>query len=208
MLPPNAQFLIEDVEDTWTFRKNEFDLIHTRIANGWAIRDWPQFLQQCMTHLKPGGYIECQDYDFMARSDDGTLDPDGAIVRWCSLMNEAAENAEEHPFTGRFTGQELEKYMIDAGFEDVTVIDLKLPIGLWPADKRLKSAGALALAAMLEGLQGLSFALFTRSLKWKPEEVEVFAAQVRNDWRQRSVHSYWPIFVVYGKKPELPRSAD
>lgn len=144
-------------------------------------------------HLKPGGYVECQEFDFMAQSDDNSLAPDGAIVKWCRLMNEGAENVEEHPFRTGFAGHELEQNMKDVGFEEVTVKEFKLPIGLWPEEKRLKNAGALSLAAMREGLQGISSADFTRSLKWTAEEVEILVAQVRNEWRQKAVHSYWPM---------------
>ncbi len=71
------------------------------------------------------------------------------------------------------------------------------------------------------GASGLSLALFTRALGWKPEEVEACAAKVRSDMKNRSMHGYWPMYalrcplllvangsnlgcryVVYGQKPE------
>jgi hypothetical protein len=44
-------------------------------------------------------------------------------------------------------------------------------------------------------------ALFTRALGWTAEEVEVFLVGVRNDMKNPSVHGWWPIYVVYGRKP-------
>lgn len=42
----------------------------------------------------------------------------------------------------------------------------------------------------LEGLEGFTMAPFTRVLGWKPEEVTVFIAQVRQESLKRSMHGY------------------
>jgi hypothetical protein len=44
---------------------------------------------------------------------------------------------------------------------------------------------------MINGLEGLSIALFTRILGWSIEEVQVLLAHVRKEMLQRSVHAYW-----------------
>ncbi len=41
-----------------------------------------------------------------------------------------------------------------------------------------------------EGLKGLTIGLFTRSLQWQLEEVEVFLAKMRGELKDRSIHSY------------------
>lgn len=41
------------------------------------------------------------------------------------------------------------------------------------------------------GASGLSMALFTRALGWRPEEVEVFLVDVRKQMKDRSIHAYW-----------------
>ena len=51
------------------------------------------------------------------------------------------------------------------------------------------------------GASGLSLALFTRALGWTPEEVEVFLVDVRKDMKNKNIHGWWPIHVVYGRKP-------
>ncbi|KAH8778921.1 S-adenosyl-L-methionine-dependent methyltransferase [Hyaloscypha finlandica] len=198
-VPPNVQFEIHDcTEYPWTFPDNSIDLIHTRITNGFAVRDWKAFFQECYKAIKPGGWIESQEFDLMAFSDDKTLPSDCAVVKWCTLMNEGGLKAG---FDLRLNSETIRIAMEAAGFKEITVLDLKLPIGLWPADPRLREAGKFGLGAMLQGLQGISLATFTRFLGWQVEEMEVLLAQVRSEWRQRRVHSYWPIFVVYGRKP-------
>ncbi|KAN0095936.1 S-adenosyl-L-methionine-dependent methyltransferase [Hyaloscypha variabilis] len=198
-VPPNVQFEIHDcTEYPWTFPENSIDLVHTRITNGFAVRDWKAFYDESYKTIKPGGWIESQEFDLMAFSDDKTLPSDSAVVKWCKLMNEGGLKAG---FDLRLTSETLRAAMEEAGFKEITVLEFKLPIGLWPADPRLREAGKFGLAAMLQGLQGISLATFTRLLGWQVEEMEVLLAQVRSEWRRRRVHSYWPIFVVYGRKP-------
>lgn len=69
---------------------------------------------------------------------------------------------------------------------------IKVPIGQWPRDKRLKEAGGLKLLAMLEGLMSLSVAVFTRCLGWQPAEVEVMMAKIRKEFCSRKAHLWWP----------------
>lgn len=43
-VPPNVQFQIDDLEESWTFSFN-FDYIHVLMMTG-AFRDWPAFYRQ------------------------------------------------------------------------------------------------------------------------------------------------------------------
>jgi hypothetical protein len=81
--------------------------------------------------------------------------------------------------------------MIDAGFVDVEEHILKLPVGPWPKDKRLKNVGLFEMVNMDEGLESLSLMLFTRALKWTREEVLMFLMDVRKATKDKSIHSYY-----------------
>jgi hypothetical protein len=83
--------------------------------------------------------------------------------------------------------------MEEAGFKVITALDLKLLIEIWPIDLRLREAGNFSFGSMFQGLQGISLANFTRFLGWQVEEMEVLLAQVRDEWRRKRVHSYWPM---------------
>ncbi|SPO07211.1 uncharacterized protein DNG_09905 [Cephalotrichum gorgonifer] len=50
-VPPNAEFYIEDLEDSWSFSK-PFDLIFARMLTG-SIGDWPKFYGQSFEHTVP-----------------------------------------------------------------------------------------------------------------------------------------------------------
>uniref|UniRef100_A0A0D2Y330 Methyltransferase n=1 Tax=Fusarium oxysporum (strain Fo5176) TaxID=660025 RepID=A0A0D2Y330_FUSOF len=175
-LPTNLQFQVDDLEDEWTFSYN-FDFIFARMMTG-SIGDFPKFFTQSFNALSPGGWVECQDITFPAQCDDGTLKKDSYIDQWSSLMIEATNKFGRTAESAKFYKQQ----MIDAGFADDS--------GFWCNHN---IAGELS---------GLSMVLFTRGLGWSPEEVEVFLAKVRTDMKDRRIHAWWPIHVVYGQKPE------
>lgn len=96
----------------------------------------------------------------------------------------------------RLTGGLLKKQILEAGFVDVEVKEFKIPIGQWPKDPKIREIGAFQLVAMLEGIGGLTMALWTRFLGWKKEDVEDELVKVRKEMQSKSVHSYWPTYVL------------
>lgn len=168
--PPNCKFEVDDAEQEWTFPVDHFDLVHTRIMNAF-LQDWKRFMEKSFRHVKPGGWLECQELSVGVQSDDGTLPEDSHIRRWCN-NEEAAWN--KIGLTVNLTGEEVKRWMEKAGFVNVEVREFKLPIGTWPADAKLREIGAIQLVAMLEGLQGLTIAPWVRHLGWKEEDVEFF----------------------------------
>ena len=70
-VPPNLQFYIEDAEDEWTFTKG-FDFIHGRMLAG-GISDWNKFFRQAFGQLKPGGWLEMNEFEakFYYHNQDG-----------------------------------------------------------------------------------------------------------------------------------------
>jgi len=134
--------------------------------------------------------MESQEFDLITPSDDNSLPPNSAIEQWCSLL---ASGALSGGINLRLKPAELETAMKEAGFVDITVLEFKLPIGLWPVDPKLREAGKFALGSMLAGLHGISVAIFTRFLKWDVEEMELLLERVRGECKLRAVHCYWPM---------------
>lgn len=81
--------------------------------------------------------------------------------------------------------------MLEAGFVDVQEHILKLPVGPWATNRKLKTIGRFEMINMDEGLGSLSLMLFTRALKWSVDEVELFLMNVRKDVKDRRIHSYY-----------------
>lgn len=113
--PPNCRFFIDDVESDWTFGEDEvFDYIHARALAG-GIADWERLLRQAYGHLRPGGWIELQEYETRFTSDDGTHEKVPTFNDWQERLDEASKQ-----FGKRMNiAPELGRLMAEAGFVDV-----------------------------------------------------------------------------------------
>ncbi|KAK2031378.1 S-adenosyl-L-methionine-dependent methyltransferase [Colletotrichum zoysiae] len=185
-VPPNVKFEVDDVEDSWTYTR-PFDYIHSRMMNT-SICRWEEYLSQSYKHLKPGGWLELQDFH-LPLSDDDTLTEDHALQRSMRLLSQAVSK------TGRpFIDLDTFKPMMEAaGFVDVTEVRFKWPINTWPRDGAYKELGAWSYVNSTAGLQGFLMAALTRGLGWKADEVNMLAAQAIKDLADRSIHAYWPM---------------
>jgi len=96
----------------------------------------------------------------------------------------------------------MKQRMEEAGFVNVEEHILKLPVGPWPRDPRLKKVGLFEMINMTEGMQGLTVMLWTRCLGWTAAEVELFLMDVRNEVKNRKIHCYYHFYVVFGQKPK------
>lgn len=197
-VPPNVKFEIDDAEQTWTWRENFFDLVHMRTMTG-CIRDWDKLFAQAFRHTKPGGFIELQEMDYMGVIQPTSRNPGTSFVKWCVEQGHAGKKAGINLRTSvEFMTSSLEK----VGFVDCKVLEFKLPIGPWPKQKRLRDAGLLQLSAMLEGIEGLSLRLYTFYAGWSLEELKILLAKVRTELKDPGCHAYWPVIIVYARKPE------
>ncbi|KAF4872332.1 Secondary metabolism regulator LAE1 [Colletotrichum siamense] len=194
-VPPNVKFEIDDIEEPWTWSR-PFDYIHSRMMTS-AINDWRTYIAQCYDHLNPGGYLELNDADVNPLSDDGTLKPDSALSRCMCMMAEASEILGR-PFVDV---QGLKDVMVDVGFEDVHVHRFKWPTNPWARHSKYKELGFWCEENFAGNWEGIIMAPFTRGLKWTREETMVFAMEVRKELKDRSIHAYFSIWSIYGRKP-------
>lgn len=203
MVPPNVHFYIDDVEADWTYAEHEaFDFIHARFLAG-AIANWPKLVQQCYTHMKPGGYIEFQDWNTWLYSQDNTLPPGCALDRFHQITcgGRHAQGFNMRP------GPELEQLITDAGFVDVTVEKILLPLGPWPKNKFLREIGIINLVQMEKAIEAVCLGVLTElppeaGGPWAWSEIQVFLAEIRKDMRNKKIHGLYDFYVVHARKPE------
>lgn len=188
-VPPNLEFQVMDADETWTFSE-PFDLVHTRLMNGFSIKDWEFFYSEAFKCMMPGAWVENQEFDLDFPSDDDTRPDPSAVISWRDLWEEGIQKAG---LTSRCQPQLMQQQMRAAGFVNVSVRAYKLPMGPWAKNKRLRQAGLLLLVGMHDGLDGLSLRTFTQFLGWSVPEMEVLLAQVRAEWKQKRIHTYLPM---------------
>ncbi|KIW26087.1 hypothetical protein, variant [Cladophialophora immunda] len=192
-IPPNCKFEVDDFDQTWCFSQ-KFDLIHGRMLAG-SLGDPLKLLQQAYLALKPGGWVELQDFAFPVRSDDGTMAGtpferlNDALVKGLHMLNRDGAWAAQY-----------KQFMEQAGFANVVEIRYKWPQNKWPRDPHLKKIGYWNMVNTLDGLHAFSARLCTKVLGMGVEEFELLLAESRNDIRNHNIHAYWPIYVVYGQK--------
>ncbi|KAK5005635.1 hypothetical protein LTR28_007470 [Elasticomyces elasticus] len=195
-VPPNLKFIIDDAEDLWIYDQ-KFDFIHSRMMAG-SIADFPKLITSAYENLAPGGWLEFQDYGLPVKSADGTH-IGTSVEQWGELLCEAGRRL------GRPLGDDVsanyKRWMEEAGFVDVEELHFMWPTNSWPKDPLMKEIGRWNVVNVVDGLEGFSLALLTRALGWRKEEVDVLVAKTTAGLRDKRIHGYFPIPVVYGRKP-------
>ncbi|KAF7556943.1 hypothetical protein G7Z17_g988 [Cylindrodendrum hubeiense] len=165
-VPPNVRFMVDDAEAEWLHAPGTFDYIHIRHMTS-SIRNWPNLVTQAYQALKPGGWIELQELRFVLECDDGTVRNDSQVL---DFLNNVKKGLAE--FGVDLLGMQKNKQnVLDAGFVNVEEEVLKVPLGVWPKDPKMKTIGLYNRSMIADGLHGISMGPFTRGLKWTPEEV-------------------------------------
>ncbi len=86
-VPVNCSFEVEDMEDAWNYSQR-FDLIHGRLLLS-CIESPQRLFEQAFAGLAPGGFLEMQDSDCPAISQDSSLDGT-ALGKWYEKILEGA----------------------------------------------------------------------------------------------------------------------
>ncbi|RPA81048.1 S-adenosyl-L-methionine-dependent methyltransferase [Ascobolus immersus RN42] len=196
-VPPNVRFEIDDLEaEEWNYNK-KFTFIHVRLMMG-SVKDWPVLIKKIYKNLLPGGYIQIHEVDVaQPQSDDGTH-LNTSILEYSSKLSEAARKA------GRPVdlAPKLQGYIEDAGFEGVTKIIRKAPIGAWPKDPRLKRIGHANYIGSLSGVEAYGRLLFTKVLGWSDEKAMELINRTVNDLHNKKLHLYYSQYYYYAQKPK------
>lgn len=115
-VPPNLRFIVDDAESPWLFSTSRpFDFIHARDLGG-AIADWPRLLRQAHEHLRPGGWVELQEFEVTLKSDDDEELRLAPTLREFLGQLHAASEAFNRPMN---IAEGHRQRLIEAGFEDV-----------------------------------------------------------------------------------------
>ncbi|CAG8908866.1 unnamed protein product [Penicillium egyptiacum] len=196
-VPPNLRFVVDDAESQWLYSPSRpFDFIHARDLGG-AIADWPRLMRQSYEHLRPGGWIELQEFEVMLRSDDDSMRLAPALCEFLDRLTQASE-AFHRPMN---IAEGHRQRLVEAGFEDVRDEVYKVPSSVWARDPVQKEIGRYNQCSLLMAVESYSLALFTRVLGWSNNDTQVFLAGVRKDLKNPAVHTYCKLHVVYGRKP-------
>ncbi|KAK4463079.1 S-adenosyl-L-methionine-dependent methyltransferase [Cladorrhinum samala] len=196
-VPPNVSFQIDDCTQRWTFRPNTFDFIHIRWLFG-SIVDWDELYREAFAALKPGGWIESHEASTQFRSDDGTVSEQTAMAQFGKFF---AEGGEKLGRSMTIVEDGVQRRGIEAaGFENIHEENFKSPLGSWPADPKMKEMGKYQHLATANDLTG-TLLYMGNLMGWQPEEIQIYAAKLRNEFKNPKIHGYYMQKIVWAQKP-------
>jgi hypothetical protein len=172
------------VDDDWVFG-HKFDYIHGRYLLSFIKQDWNILFKSIYDNLNPGGWVESQEtiiyFQSIDRSIEGT-----ALQRWNTLLLQGIQKM------GRSATEALrcKNYLAEAGFVNLGEKKFAVPMNAWARGRDQKAVGAMQMANNLEGVDGITMTVFTRSLGWNPADVEQLLVDVKNDMKDRNIHAY------------------
>ena len=150
--------------------------------------------------MKPGGYLEFQDYGCEVFLSDGTklegINPEHPTSTYIHYLSAAAERAGRPLPIGRSIAQRMEK----AGFVDIQQKTVTWPMGPWPKQKELKEIGRWGKLGMMESAYPFALHLLTRE-GWTQAQVKELVDANLASLKKRNY--YFQGWFVYGRKPEL-----
>ncbi|EFX06413.1 methyltransferase type 11 [Grosmannia clavigera kw1407] len=198
-VPPNLIFEIEDCTQPWTFTPGSFDFVHMQFLVG-SIPDWYALFREAYTALEPGGYLESFESSPLTHSDDGSMPANSANAQWGPIFFQGGDKIGR---TARVIEDDIQvKAMEAAGFVDIQVTNFKCPSGIWPKDKRQREIGELIMYSVLNDVEG--WILFmSNTLGWTLEQIMVYTAHLRREFKKGEYHCYIRQRVVYGRKPKV-----
>lgn len=110
--------------------------------------------------MNSGGWIEQLEVEIDAFTDDETEDPNSYIKSLAAYSAEMSRAARRDFQVSRSMKQMIE----EAGFVDVQEQKLKLPLGPWSTDPKMKDVGRFYERFYKTGLQGWLLQICTRWL--------------------------------------------
>jgi SAM-dependent methyltransferase len=192
-LPPNCSFIIDDAEDPWAF-SHKFDYIHGRALLS-CFRNPREVFKSAFENLVPGGYLELQDAIFPFKY-IGDTPVDSDLYKWSQIVTEGAAKSGR-PWTN---AQYYRQWMEELGFENVVEKFYYWPTSQWAKGKYFKEVAMYWQEDLLQGIEGMSLKVMTL-LGWKADDIREFLVKVKEDVKNKDIHAYLSIVVVYGRKP-------
>ncbi|KAH6890403.1 S-adenosyl-L-methionine-dependent methyltransferase [Thelonectria olida] len=198
-VPMNVFFEIEDAED-WDRLPDMYDLIHFRGMEG-AFQNWRFMYDNAFYSLKPGGWLEVQDFD----SAEGFLKfvdqfPADSPMR---SLNEDLMEAATKSGRPRGTAHLDPRLFMEAGFVDVRVTEYVIPITVAE-----KSAGKIWLISCLDALEASCLRLLTEQMGWDPEKCKAACEHAAREMAnlaknpEKSKGLQIKMRVIIGRKPQ------
>ena len=146
-------------------------------------------------NLRIGGYVEFQDVLPHIHCDDGTMGDNDALEQFMQLGIRAMQTLG----CRLFGATDIKDVLEAAGFENVQVVSIKVPVGTWAREPKLKSSGLVMKAMLDDVLEGFAAKPFA-ALGILGDERDQLLSAARASMKDPRPHRYMVTRFCYGKK--------
>jgi SAM-dependent methyltransferase len=184
--PPRYRLVKGNLLQGLPFAEGQFDLVHERLlVSGVPVTTWPSLVSDLVRTTRPGGWVE------LAEPPLGFATTGPATARLFGLWGELARQRGLE--AGSEVFDELDRYLRDAGLEDVERHEIEVPVGEWGG-----RAGSLMMTDFRATATRVCEILQAQSrLSSEQAEEVIRAAQQETESRRLS----WSIAIAFGRKP-------
>ncbi|TLD27320.1 hypothetical protein PspLS_04783 [Pyricularia sp. CBS 133598] len=200
-VPPNVNFVVDDIEEDAWGRDGIFDYVHLRVTAS-LLRDPIKVAATAFNKLKPGGWIEFQEIYPKVSCDDGSMPDDFPLIELYDLIERLLA---QHSGFQIFVAEQLPRELERLGYVNIQRRVFNIPVGTWAMSRRLSRAGYLFRVVVAELVPVL--AAKAEQIGIPSEEVEGLSCRVLESMhtadQPTSVHAYVPFHFVWAQKPEL-----
>lgn len=198
-VPPNVNFVVDDIEEDAWGRDGIFDYVHMRVTAS-ILRDPIKVAATAFSKLKPGGWIELQEIIPRLSCDDGTMPDDFALIELYDLIERLLAH---HSGFQIFIAEQLPRELEKLGFVNIQRRVYNVPVGPWAKSRRLSRAGYLFRVVLAELVPVL--AAKAEKIGILHEEVDSLSFRVLESMQAddfKDVHAYVPYHFIWAQKPE------
>ncbi|KAG6276115.1 hypothetical protein E4U48_001781 [Claviceps purpurea] len=174
---------VDDCELDWIER--DVDLVHFRYMVV-LLKDITKPLGHAFECLRPGDWVELQDFQPVPLCDDGTMPDDDRVKHALDLTERAFE---KFGMRSKLPA-ELEPYLREAGLENIHCKIFKVLIGPWAKDHLMRVVDLYQRLVVMEILPSMSGRLF-HALEMSEAEAEMAIAMARKGLNDPNVHRYF-----------------
>lgn len=171
-----------------------FDLIFSRLLV-FGLTDWPRYIRTAFSMLKPGGWVEVHDTDFI------WFDKDGKVISsdwaWLNRIRASAEARGMDFSCARNARQRME----EVGLVDVRVTEYRWPFGgQWETSLLWREWGEYGARGVAE----LLWHAIPRFMDGQPDGRAEVIARMREEMKRDLMPEegkHWTFRVTCGRKP-------
>ncbi|KAI9371489.1 S-adenosyl-L-methionine-dependent methyltransferase [Aspergillus egyptiacus] len=195
--PENLRLQVDDLNLPFTFSSNHFDLVHSRLVAGGINRArWPSYIRDIKRVLKPGGWVQMAEIYFNVQSDNGSINEGHALRQWSSQLMRSMEEIKDLR-----VGPRLRSLLIAAGFTEVDMKMIPLPLSAWPDNLTSRDIGAMNGENIVKLLESSSLYPLTQRLNMPQMQFCDLITRAQLEVGDISLKAYFPLYVCIGRKP-------